>query len=291
MLNVSSKHLHIIFLSTAILVSGCKDPDVSVGSLGKKLPAPVLTGPSPFSQNFDLQGYARLQGICDSRIGNVFISFDQTTWPVTPASPDIGTSTLPAGTTNDINCADGVFDIYVTENDLLNIWNISPANHPASLFIKGETAIGDSEILTIKNTSTGGGSNSGPGPAAKIGLEKTWPRGFAGTLQCESFRVNLLDSNGHRGAVSTVPVSFQIQRPTTGNINAYTSWSDCSNSLGALTTFTIPTGSDGMDVYYRFPAGPIDTSINFSIISHLVFINCGYRHNSGHVTGLVLVDI
>lgn len=271
MLDVTLKNLRIFTLCAAFAMSGCKDPEVSVSPLGKKLPAPSLKGTSPFDQSFSSQGYVQVQGSCDSRIGNISLSLDDVNWSTPPANPDLTGATLPANTTNDINCSDGSFNVYLTKNDLINIWKMDPnANNPVQyIFIKGETLIGDSEVLIIPNKSPG--NNSPDRVAAKIGLEKVWPRGFAGSGICENFRVMLLNSSGYSGALSTSDVLFNIEMSQSGtsygSISAFSSMQDCDSGTNAQTQFKIPAGVSEINVIYRFPSGPLDATLNFRVIN------------------------
>lgn len=270
MLNVFGKYLTTILLS-AVLLTSCKEPELDVSSLGKKLPAPSLKGSSPFNQDFDSQNYARIQGACDSRVGNVFVSFDKSIWHQPPVNPDVTGTTLPAGTTNDRDCTDGSFDIYLTKNDLQNIWGIQTGNggnHVDYLYIKGESLIGDTETLTLvdNNSGTSPGSNTSP---AKIILEKTWPRGFAGSGICESFRVSILNSSGYRVTTPTA-ITFSLEKrasgTVSGNFYAYTNWQECnSGTIATQSTFTIPANSDGMDLIYKFPYAPLDSTFDFRV--------------------------
>ncbi|MEK2644191.1 hypothetical protein [Bdellovibrio sp. BCCA] len=271
MLNVSGRYLITLILS-AVFLAGCKDPDLDVSSLGKKLPAPSLKGTSPFNQDFELQGYARVQGSCDSRVGNVFISFDKQLWHQPPVNPDLTGTALPVGTTNDRDCSDGSFDIYLTKNDLQNIWGIqtgSNGSHVDYLYIKGESLIGDTETLTLvdNNSGTSPGSNNSP---AKIILEKTWPRGFAGAGMCDSFRVSVLSAGGYRVATPTA-ISFSLEGRISGSatskVQAYTSWQDCASGTPATqSTFTIPANTDGTDVIYKFPETPLNQIFEFRVV-------------------------
>lgn len=244
------------------MVVGCEDPQPSVSSLGKKLPAPVLKGSSPFDQDLGAQSYVRVQGTCDSRVGNIFISFDKVSWQQPPTAPDITGTTLTAATTNDRDCADGAFDVYLTKNDLTSIWGLntdSNGSKPQYVYIKGETLIGDTETLAIANNN-----NSTP---AKLILEKTWPWGYAGTDMCSQFNVRVVDSSG-RHAQATSNITFNIAETNAGtstNISAYTNWSDCEAQRPAQSTFTIPANSDSISVIYRFPTGPLNSTLQYLI--------------------------
>ncbi|WP_374077544.1 hypothetical protein [Bdellovibrio bacteriovorus] len=270
MLNVSAKYFITILLS-AVLLTSCKEPELDVGSLGKKLPAPALKGTSPFNQDFDSQSYARVQGSCDARVGNIFVSFDKSVWHQPPVNPDISGTSLPVGTTNDRDCTDGSFDIYLTKNDLQNIWGIQTGNngsHVDYLYIKGESMIGDTETLTLvdNNSGTSPGSNNSP---VKIILEKTWPRGFAGSGICESFRVAVLNSSGYRVTTPTA-ITFSLEKraggTVSGSVYAYTNWQECNTGPASTQkSFTIPAGSDGMDLIYKFPDAPLDSAFDFRI--------------------------
>lgn len=241
----------ILFLST-IFLSGCKDTEVSVASLGKKLSAPVLTSANPFSQNFNTQKYAQLKGVCDSRVGNISLSFDNINWTQPPSTPDITGTALAGGTTNDISCSDGVFDIYITESDLVNSFHIANTTNISSVYIKGETLIGDTETVSfIKPTPK------------KIILKKEYPRGFAGSGQCEKFKVYLTDEYGNP-VDATSDVAFSLESNFNGsistNIPIYLNDLDCVSDTGHISFLTyaiIPANNQSIDVFYKFPADPI----------------------------------
>lgn len=264
MRNVSANYLIAIFFFVVALV-GCKQPDLDVSSLGKKLPAPSLKGTSPFDQDMDVQGYVRIQGRCDTRIGNIFLSFNKNVWHQPPLHPDTTGTTLAAGTANDRDCSDGSFDIYLTKNDIQNIWGISAnsdADHVSYLYIKGESLIGDTETLTLVNSS-------GPYDPApfKLTLEKMWPRSHAGSGRCDSFRVNVVNKQGERVPASSA-IHFSIEELSRMvPIGAYLNWQECSTGAAATqTVFTIPAKSDGTDIFYKFPDGPPDKTLNFRIL-------------------------
>lgn len=268
MLNVYSKNLITLFLSATLLTS-CKSPDLEVSSLGKKLPAPALKGSSPFDQSMDSQNYVRVQGSCDSRVGNVFLSFDKSVWHQPPVSPDT-TGTSLSGVTNDRDCSDGSFDIYLTKNDLQNIWGIQTgigASKVDYLYIKGESLIGDTETLTIVDSHPG--PNNAP---VMIILEKHWPEGFAGANTCDHFRVSVVNSSGHPVPTPTA-ITFRLEKKVAGTIYtdvpAFSSWSDCYavNSVPTQTSFTIPANSDGMDLIYKFPANTLNATMEFRLNS------------------------
>lgn len=257
-MNVIGKISYLFFFVFAFSL-GCEQPNVQVSSLGKKLPAPALKGESPFSQNFDNQGYARILGSCDSRVGDVFVSFDNVNWVKPTASPDITGTTLTAGTANDISCADGVFDVYVTENDIMNIWQFNPAAKSGiSIYIKGETLIGDTETLVLNEPAKA---------PAKLILEKTWPRGFAGSDSCETFNVNIVDNKGNR-INATSDISFEIQNlDSNAAITGYANRSDCNTGASPLTSFKIAANTDHVELFYRFPASPINQTLSYQIVN------------------------
>ncbi|WP_226987974.1 hypothetical protein AB1A81_02530 [Bdellovibrio bacteriovorus] len=276
MMNVSGKNL-IVFILTVFALTGCKEPEMQLSTLGKKLPAPSLKGSSPFEQDFDSQNYARVQGSCDSRVGTILVSFDKNIWHQPPSSPDLTDTALSAGITNDSDCSDGSFDIYLTKNDLQNIWGITTGSSGTTgsgvdyIYIKGSSIIGDTETLTLVDgdvNSPGTGPNSGV--AALVVLEKNWPRGFAGSDQCGSFMAFLNTENGQR-ATHTADVSFKLSKTVAGStysgITAYKNWSDCHSDSNITDTFTIPAGSDYTEIIYRFPSTPLDAVLNFKIIN------------------------
>lgn len=270
MLNVSARNLFLLLIS-AVVLTNCKETDLEVSSLGKKLPAPSLKGTSPFDQNFDSQNYARLQGSCDSRVGNVFVSFDKGLWHQPPQNPDLTGTNLPASTTNDRDCSDGTFDIYLTKNDLLN-WGIEPGNDSVDyIYVKGESLIGDTETLTLVNNHNGGGGtgNGDPTPA-KLLLEKHWPVGFAGSGQCEGFRISVANSAGYRvKATTSINVELESVSNAVGTVlPVFTRWEDCGGSSSTpLSSLLIPAGSDGVEVIYKFPSTPLNGVLNFRAIT------------------------
>ncbi|WP_413569413.1 hypothetical protein ACLWBD_02480 [Bdellovibrio sp. HCB117] len=272
MKNVSSKYLSVLLLSATLLTS-CKSPELEVASLGKKLPAPSLKGSSPFDQDFDLQNYVRIQGSCDARVGNILLSFDKTTWHQPPSIPDT-TGTSLTGVTNDRDCSDGSFDLYLTKNDLENIWGIVGGSNGTDvdyIYIKGETLIGDTAILVLQDPEDHGGGN-GSSPATTVNIEKTWPAGFAGSGQCDSMRVYLTNAQGYR-ASHTSALSFSVQKTfqsVSSTVAAYATFQDCeSDTAGTagLTTFSIPAAQDGIDIIYRFPVDAKSGVMTFKVIS------------------------
>lgn len=269
------KSHYLLPLLFCMSLVGCKDPDVTVSPLGKKLAAPLLLSASPFSQNFDAQGYVQLQGSCNRRIKGLSISFDKNKWAQAPTTPDISGTSLGTAPVNDSNCSDGLFDIYLTKNDLNSVWGLSPNGNGGSevnfIYLKGETQIGDSEILTITNPNP---SSSQPSTVAtKIMLEKNWPSGYATAGYCEQLQVYLVNSSGNRGATTGSATTFQIQQrdhlAATTTISAYSTWDECDGGLNAKTSFTIPAGSDRVDVIYRIPSDPtgINQILQFNVIN------------------------
>lgn len=267
---VTAKNL-IVFALTTLVLSGCKEPDMQLSTLGKKLPAPVLKGAHPFQQDFDAQGFVRLQGVCDNRISTILISFNKSIWHQPPTSPDITGTSLTAGLANDTDCGDGVFDVYMTKNDLQGIWGINTGNNGDKvdyIYIKGASVIGDTETLTLVDSNPDNGGYDGT--ATTIMLEKTWPRGFAGSNQCGSFHASLTNSKGDR-TKHTTDVGFQLSKHvsgvTTRGITAYRSWADCYADANITDNFVIPSGSDFTEVIYRFPNTPLDSVLSFKIIN------------------------
>ena len=257
-----------LVLGSTLLLTGCEDPGVSVGNLGKKLAAPELKGTSPFDQDFDTQNYARIQGSCDTRVGDLSLSFDNVNFHTPPISPDT-TGTSLSGITNDINCSDGKFDIYLTKNDLNTYWGITTGTGGSdvrNIYLKGETLIGETKTLTIAKS---GGSNSGT--ATNINVEKVWPTGYMGIDRCEMFKVSLSDANGNETSSSTA-TAFALSSDsgtagaTFNHIGAYTNISDCGSLSGAVQAFSIPAGSSNIFLYYRVPAGSTaDATYKFKV--------------------------
>ncbi|MFM6926930.1 MAG: hypothetical protein ACKOX6_00610 [Bdellovibrio sp.] len=272
-------------LGTTLLLTGCEDPGVSVGTLGKKLAAPELKGTSPFDQDFDNQNYARIQGSCDTRVGDLSLSFDNINFQTPPISPDITGTTL-SGITNDINCSDGKFDIYLTKNDLNNHWGITTGTTGGSdvrnIYLKGETLIGETKTLNIAKS---GGSNSGT--ATNINVEKVWPAGYMGIDRCEMFKVYLSDANGNETS-SSAATAFTLSSDsgtsgaTFNSVGVYTNIFDCSNLSGAVQNFSIPAGSSNVFLYYRIPAGSAaDATYKFKVTNTSL---------SSNITSVILRD-
>lgn len=275
---VFKKSLFPIFAMLAF--AGCKEPDVQMGSLGKRLAAPTLVGTSPFDQDFSGLNYARLQGTCDTRVGSILISFDKITWHQPPATPDMTSTALAAGTQNDTTCSDGGFDVYITKTDLAQIWNLTSSNEINTMYLKGSTVIGDTEILTLVNShspSDGDGTDDNPTnddspTTTKIVLEKSWPRGFAGSGQCQNLYIYLQSGSGYR-TTHTSDVTFKIGKSdvvagtntSSSTIFAYKNWSDCNSSTNASDTFKIPAGQTSTEIIYRFPESPIDGVLSFKV--------------------------
>ncbi|WP_415062259.1 hypothetical protein [Bdellovibrio sp.] len=269
MKNVSSKYLYVLIVFLTFL-AGCKEPSLEVASLGKKLPSPFLKGADPFSQDFEAQNYVQIQGACDSRVGDILISFDKSIWHQPPTTPDLAGTTLPAATINDRDCTDGAFNLYLTKNDLTNIWGLPTGSSAPSvdhIYLKGESLIGDTETLVLSKGPNSGGGNS---VATKLILEKNWPKGYAGSGQCESFRAQVQNSSGYR-ATTAVAITFKLEKRVKGLVSSdvatYSSWQDCQNGTTGQTTFTIPAGSDGIELIYKFPSTPLNETFEFRIVA------------------------
>lgn len=266
MIRVSAKSLLLLFVSVAFL-SGCEDPAVNVSTLGRKLAAPVLTSSSPFDQDLDTQGYVRITGTCDPRVGSISISFDDVTWKYAPSSTTTATTSGSTGTTvtNDNDCADGKFDIYLTKSDILNTWGIdtdSSSTDVTNIYIKGEAWFGDTRTLTLTDPKKNDPTLSGK--PAKVVLRKVFPAGFGGAGVCEMFYAVVVDANGNETSPSTA-TSFTISNTTGNDIPAYASASDCSSNYGVKTSFLIPVNNSSVAVYMKMPTTPIDGAIGFGI--------------------------
>ncbi|XGC81347.1 hypothetical protein ACES2L_02470 [Bdellovibrio bacteriovorus] len=264
-----SEILLFALLAMFALLTGCEDPELNVGSLDRKLPAPSLKGSSPFSQNFEMQNYVQVQGACDSRLGLIYISFDQQNWYIPPTSPDISGTSLDASTANDRDCADGAFDVYLTATDLENIWGITDDTRVTKIYIKAETLIGDSETLTLVNSNPdeGEGGNTG-GTPAKLTLEKNHPAGFAGSGQCEPFRVSVKTAAGlHTQTASDITVRLEKKVAGTvfSDVAAYKTWADCFYETNSITSLTILAGTGGADFLYKFPVAPLNGVFEFRL--------------------------
>ncbi|QDK36598.1 hypothetical protein DOE51_02775 [Bdellovibrio sp. NC01] len=285
-------------MSFAIL-AGCEDPAVEVASLGKKLSAPTLKSASPFDQTFDGNNYVHMSGICDNRVGDLSVSFvigtnnSTTTGTTTSSGPtaaqiaaaamyhspalssDISGTTLQTTPTNDINCADGVFDFYITKKDIASIWGFDASDDSidvSQIMMKGSTLIGDTQVLVMTDKNSNGGSSN---IATKIVLEKQWPRGLAGGGRCESFNVFLTDGNGNYATNSTA-TSFTINKGiagSTGPVGGYLTWSDCNNAVSGassaipVSTFTLPAGQNSMQVIVIMPSTGYDSTFTYQAAS------------------------
>lgn len=269
MMNVSWSRYSLLLASCALAISGCKDPDVSVGSLGKKLSAPSLTGTSPFDQDMQENGYVRFQGTCDSRVQYVSLSLDDATYFILPTTPNYSNTNLTGTEVNDTSCeSDGKFDFYLTKNDLTS-WGYATDVDVDTLYLRG-TMSGNMEtrVLAIKDPNPGSGNGNGgnSGAATQVILEKFWPTGFAGSNQCEYFNATIRDANkNHTTATSTV--TFSLDKLVAGtlsrNITAYISQSDCTSGVNAGTSFGIPAGENSVTIYYKFPTTPMDGTLQF----------------------------
>lgn len=269
MRHVSAKNYYLWTLGVCIaFLGGCKEPSMEVASLGKKLPSPVLTNSSPFDQDIDTTGYVQFQGTCDTRLTDLTLSFDLNNWQSPPSQPDLSETPVTGTTfTNDSNCSDGTYNFYLSAKDILQIWNLDVGPNGNDdvdyIYVRGWSLIGYSELLVLKNTRSD--ENSG---AEKIVLEKNWPRGFAGSGQCEYFDVQLRTSNGERAthdAAITFTLDKKVNSTVTHGIAAYTSWDDCHNDNNVQTSFTIPANENSATIIYRFPNSPVDTNFEFKI--------------------------
>ncbi|QDK44094.1 hypothetical protein DOM22_02435 [Bdellovibrio sp. ZAP7] len=265
MVNVTCKPLLFLIAATTFL-AGCEDPAVSVSTLGRKLAAPVLTSSSPFDQDMDTQNYVEITGTCDPRVGPVVISFDDINYHSAPTSPDTSNTTL-GSVTNDNDCSDGKFDIYVTAADLLSIWGITVNSDSSSvdnIYIKGSTFFGDTRTLTIPDPKKGSGENVGS--AAKLALRKIFPKDFGGAGQCEMFTVFVTDANGNETSTGTA-ATFSVNPPAGTSISTYKSIADCSSSYSPQTSFTIAANKSQLQIYVKMPTTPIDTVLGFTVTS------------------------
>ncbi|WP_413583421.1 hypothetical protein [Bdellovibrio sp. HCB288] len=261
MMNVSGKSLLLIMLSAAFL-SGCKDPEVAVSTLGRKLAAPVLSSSSPFDQDMEEQGYVRISGSCDTRVGPVVIGFTEDSFHSPPTSPNTSGTSL-GSITNDSDCSDGSFDIYLTSADLLSIWGIDATDDNDDvehILIKGETWFGDTRTLTITNNRTPGSGNT---IATHVTLRKVFPADFAGAGQCEMFNAYATDSNGNETSTNTA-VTFAVQDSRSSGINYYLNGTDCTNSTQSVSSLSIPAKQGMITFYARMPTSPVDSIIGFT---------------------------
>ncbi|UYL10101.1 hypothetical protein B9G69_005855 [Bdellovibrio sp. SKB1291214] len=266
MIHASVKSALLLFVSVAIL-SGCEDPAVNVLTLGRKLAAPVLTSSSPFDQDLETQGYVRITGTCDPRVGSISISFDDATWKYAPSSTTTATTAGNTSTTvtNDNDCADGKFDIYLTKSDILNTWGIdtdSDSTDVTNIYIKGEAWFGDTRTLTLTDPKKNDPTQSGQ--AAKVVLRKVFPAGFGGAGTCEMFNAVVVDANGNETSSRTA-LTFGLSNTTGADIPAYSSASDCLSTYNPKTAFGIAANSSNIFIYIKMPTTPLDTAIGFNV--------------------------
>lgn len=300
MKHVRSKSFLLSLISFAFL-AGCEDPAVEVASLGKKLAAPTLKSASPFDQTFDDNNYVHMNGVCDNRVGDLSVSFvigtstSTGTTGTTGSGPtaaqvaaaamyhspalnnDITDTTLQTAPVNDINCADGVFDFYVTKKDIAAIWGFDTSDKSievSQILLKGSTLIGDTQVLVMKDNKNNGGGSSNI--ATKIVLEKQWPRGFATGNRCESFNVFLTDGNGNFASAAS-DTTFSISKSIAGSsstVFGYSNWNDCNSNLNGSVTpiagvnsFTIPKGQNSVQVVVLMPSSGYDSTYGYQAVS------------------------
>ncbi|MNK93535.1 hypothetical protein D3C87_1137010 [compost metagenome] len=265
-MNVRGIRYLLILILSAVTITGCEEPEVSMASLGKKFQAPSLTGTSPFDQNMNTDGYVRFQGSCNVRVTTLSISLDESLWFIVPAAPDITGTNLTGTEVNDTSCEnDGQFDFYLTKNDLTG-WGYAANVDVDALYIRGATIIGETQVLKIQDNSPGDGNGGNNGPATHVVLEKTWPTGFAGSSKCEYFNASLRNANNNY-VTATANVTFAIDKLVDStlyrNVVGYSTFEDCNASVNAKTVFTILNGKASQYVYYRFPDAPLDGAISF----------------------------
>jgi hypothetical protein len=266
MMNVSGIRYLLIFTFCALTLSGCEDPEVSMGSLGKKFQAPSLTGTSPFDQDMKTTGYVRFQGSCDPRVLDLYLSLDETQWFQVPATPVYTNTTLTGTEVNDASCeTDGHFDFYLTKTDLTG-WGFAADVDVDALYLRGTTIIGETHVLKIQDNSPGNGNGGPTGVASQVILEKTWPLGFAGSSQCEYFNASVRDANNYF-VTTTANVLFSLDKKVDSTlyrkISGYASLADCVADANVTTDFIIPTGKSSALVYYKFPDAPLNGIISF----------------------------
>jgi hypothetical protein len=186
-----------------------------------------------------------------------------------PAAPNTTGTSLSGSEVNDGSCeTDGVFDFYITDADMTS-WGLDPNVKTYVLYIRGNSVLGETHTLSLKDPTPGDGTNPGggtTGPATQVILEKTWPTGFAGSGQCEYFSASLRDAS-NRFVTTAANVTFSLDKmiasTVSSNIVGYDNQADCIGSTNSKTTFTIPGGKNTLFVYYRMPDAPIDGTISF----------------------------
>ena len=250
-------------LGLIFFLASCKSPDVEVSSINKKLPAPQLKSgtQSPFDQDLETQTYVRVQGTCDSRVGDLFLSFNNILWVKPPSIPTYANTTLTGSEVNDINCADGKFDFYLTSTDILANWGVqtntagTSGNDVDVIYIKGETLIGETFALVLKDTKTGGNDNGG-GPATTVSIEKMAPAGFGTSGQCENFYAYVKNANGYN-TTHTSDVSVTISKSLSGSnytsAEVFDTYADCDAGNSAQSTVLIPAANGMKSFYVKVP--------------------------------------
>lgn len=247
------------FVISCLFLVGCKTPELEVGSLGKVLPAPALKGANPLDQN--TEGYGLFEGTCDPRVSSLFVSFDKQLWSIPKATPDVTGTTVPVGTANDINCADGTFKFYLTKADILDQWGVDIGDDTVdvnAIYMKGATAIGDTSLLEMRKSPQNGG-----GKVTTVALEKTFIPGFAGVSQCAEFELVARNAEGYESSV-TQATSVSLQESIAGTAYANASFfTDSSCASTATSTVSIPAKQSRLKVYYRFSDTNIDVAEAF----------------------------
>ncbi|MNK19519.1 hypothetical protein D3C87_377410 [compost metagenome] len=253
-----------VFVGIAAL-TGCKEPDVSVGSLGKLLSAPSLKSQSPFDQDFDIQNYALFKGTCDHRITELWVKFNSSSasvsahWKMPPESPNL-TDTALSNVVNDLDCQDGTFEFYLTRQDILSLWGFDASDngpHIDNIYLKGTTPLGDTRILTLTND---GGTT--PQLPYKIHIEKqNLPLASAASGTCQPFLVSLTDlSNVTARASQPVPFSIGGRLAGAGTSDTpqtlYLSSSECVAGTNGNATRSIATGDSQLQVHILVPSLP-----------------------------------
>lgn len=267
MMNVRGIRYLLILILSAVMMTGCEEPEVSMASLGKKFQAPSLTGTSPFDQDMNINGYVRFQGSCKPQVADLYLSLDETTWFLVPAVPNTANTNLTGSEVNDYSCeSDGLFDFYLTKNDLTS-WGYAANVDVDALYLRGMTIIGETHVLKILDDKAPGTGNGGVnGVATQVVLEKTWPTGFAGSSKCEYFMASARDANNHfvsAAADVTFTLDKKIDATITRNIEGFSTFADCNSSTNGKTVFTILAGKNSQYIYYRFPNAPLDGAISF----------------------------
>lgn len=254
----------------ALSLSSCKETNVESGSLGLTLPQPEMKSVNPYSQFLEVQGYIRLQGNCDSRLETIQLSVDQSNWLKPPASPTWDNLTINNPiTTNDLDCRDGQFDIYLSQIDLDQMWGPNALKSQFDrIYLRGHSANADSVIVTLTKQSTVDFFDPTP---TKVRIDPLLAKSFSLIDQCVGHRVYIENSAGNRNVSNASPITFTIENAINQNTNytlqtLYKTMEDCMKNISASTSLTIPAGVSESLVFQKL-TGANSGRINTRVVS------------------------